>query len=167
MSLPEVWLRGPMPAIPALLQPAAHALVQAVEEIHAYMDGFPDALVWERPAGVASPGFHVQHMTGVLSRMISYARGEALTNSQLKALQQEGVPVDVSTASLLQGFQEMVTVFLDYLATVPEAGLTDYRPVGRKQLPSTQLGIIFHAAEHTQRHSGQLLVTVRILRSKL
>jgi uncharacterized damage-inducible protein DinB len=39
--------------------------------------------------------------------------------------------------------------------------LTDPRGVGRKQLPSTVLGLLFHAAEHTMRHTGQLLVTVR------
>ena len=29
----EVWLRGPIAGIPALLQPAAHALLQTSEEI--------------------------------------------------------------------------------------------------------------------------------------
>ena len=33
------------------------------------------------------------------------------------------------------------------------------------KLPSTKLGLIVHAAEHTQRHVGQLLVTVRVLRA--
>jgi uncharacterized damage-inducible protein DinB len=40
------------------------------------------------------------------------------------------------------------------------------RGVGRAQLPSTVLGLLFHAAEHTQRHVGQLLVTVRVLRAQ-
>jgi uncharacterized damage-inducible protein DinB len=39
---------------------------------------------------------------------------------------------------------------------------TEYRSVGRAQLPSTVLGLLAHAAEHTQRHVGQLLVTVRV-----
>jgi uncharacterized damage-inducible protein DinB len=29
-------------------------------------------------------------------------------------------------------------------------------------LPSTVLGLLVHAAEHTMRHVGQLLVTVRV-----
>ena len=33
VSLPEVWLRGPLPAVPPLLQPVAHALLQAREEL--------------------------------------------------------------------------------------------------------------------------------------
>jgi uncharacterized damage-inducible protein DinB len=29
------------------------------------------------------------------------------------------------------------------------------------------LGLLFHAAEHTQRHTGQLLVTVKVISSKI
>jgi len=35
--------------------------------------------------------------------------------------------------------------------------------VGRARIPSTVLGLLFHAAEHIQRHNGQLLVTVKVL----
>jgi len=35
--------------------------------------------------------------------------------------------------------------------------------VGRAQLPSTVIGLLVHAAEHTMRHTGQLMVTVRFL----
>ena len=38
---PEVWLRGPLPDVPALLQPAAHALLQAREEINELLKDFP------------------------------------------------------------------------------------------------------------------------------
>lgn len=44
-----------------------------------------------------------------------------------------------------------------------EHSLLEPRSVGRAQLPSTLLGLLVHAAEHTQRHVGQLLVTARIL----
>jgi uncharacterized damage-inducible protein DinB len=39
------------------------------------------------------------------------------------------------------------------------------RFVGRAKLPSTVLGLLVHAAEHTMRHTGQLLVTVQVLRA--
>jgi hypothetical protein len=45
-----------------------------------------------------------------------------------------------------------------------EASLTEGREVGRGRLPSTVLGLLVHAAEHTQRHVGQLLVTARVQR---
>tara|TARA_R110000850_G_scaffold83886_2_gene179954 strand:- start:1798 stop:1986 length:189 start_codon:yes stop_codon:yes gene_type:complete len=42
----------------------------------------------------------------------------------------------------------------------------DFRGVGRGQLPSTVGGLLFHAAEHTQRHFGKLLVTVKVIMAK-
>src|SRR6478736_2668590 len=90
-SLPEVWLRGPLLSIPALLQPVAHALLQAREEINEYMKDFDDSLLWERPANVASVGFHLQHIVGVQDRLFTYARAEMLSGQQLQYLKTEGV----------------------------------------------------------------------------
>src|SRR5579884_2421562 len=81
-QVPEVWLRGPLPDIPSLLQPVAHAILQAQEEVSAEMKDFPEKLLWERPAGVASVGFHLQHLTGVLDRLFTYASGESLNEEQ-------------------------------------------------------------------------------------
>ena len=85
----EVWLRGPLPHVPPLLQPVAHALLQVREELATALHGFPPALLNERPAGLASVGFHLQHMAGVLDRLLTYARGEALTAGQLATLAAE------------------------------------------------------------------------------
>lgn len=54
---------------------------------------------------------------------------------------------------------------LHQLERTSEADLTETRLVGRKRVPSTLIGLLFHAAEHTMRHTGQLLVTTRILRA--
>jgi hypothetical protein len=43
ISKPDVWLRGPIEGITPLLQPVAHALLQTQEDVHAIMEGFPDA----------------------------------------------------------------------------------------------------------------------------
>ncbi len=162
-SLPEVWLRGPLPGIPPLLQPVAHALTQAREDVNAWMTTFPETLLWERPAGVASVGFHLQHLTGVLDRMFTYARGQTLTEQQLEALAAEGKPLNVKATALLKEFNEQVTRTLEDLGKLSDEVLTQPRTVGRQQLPSTTIGLLVHAAEHTQRHAGQLYVTLRIL----
>lgn len=164
-KLPEVWLRGPVPGIIAHLQPVAHALLQACEEVTALMQNFPDELLWQRPAGVASPGFHLQHLTGVLDRLFSYAKGQALTPEQLTALKGEGTPPATkgSTKELLQTFQQQVEKAQEQLKGLDEAAILEPRGVGRAQLPSTVLGLLFHSAEHTMRHTGQLLVTVKVL----
>jgi uncharacterized damage-inducible protein DinB len=163
-SRPEAWLRGPVGDVPALLQPVAHALLQAADEVEASLQGVSSDLLWARPHGVASAGFHVQHMRGVLDRLFTYARGEPLSALQQAELAAEGaIPAsDTGVADLVNAFRDQVEVALGQLRGTDESTLTDARSVGRKQLPATVQGLLFHAAEHVQRHLGQLLVTVRV-----
>ena len=164
---PEFWLRGPLPAVPPLLQPVAHALLQARHEVETALHDFPDALLTARPAGVASVGFHLHHLAGVLDRMQTYARHQPLSEAQLAYLAAENdVPtVPGSTTALVQHFCDIVEQLLAYLPTVLEATLPEFRPVGRAGLPSTVIGLLVHAAEHTTRHVGQLLVTARVVQA--
>jgi uncharacterized damage-inducible protein DinB len=163
---PEVWLRGPVAGVPSLLQPVAHALLQAQEEIHALMEDFPENLLWEKPAGVASVGFHLQHLTGVLDRLFTYAKGEQLSQTQLQYLKEESLANDkLTTKSLLERFDKQLAQSLEQLKKTDANELILSRMVGRKQLPSTVVGLLFHSAEHTMRHTGQLLVTVRVLKA--
>ncbi|NDK56615.1 DinB family protein [Pontibacter fetidus] len=163
----EVWLRGPVPGVPALLQPVAHALLQAREEVENFMHDFPEGLVWERPAGVASVGYHLQHLTGILERLFTYADGNTLTEDQLAYLYAEGKPTKTTTTELVQHFHEQVDKALEKLRQTNEETLTEVRKVGRSQVASSVIGLYFHAAEHTMRHVGQLLVTARVLRGQL
>jgi uncharacterized damage-inducible protein DinB len=161
----EVWLRGALEGIPALVQPVAHALLQAQEEIHEMMKGFSDELLWQRPAGVASPGFHLKHIAGVLDRLFTYAAGKSLTGQQLEYLKAEaGDTGAITVQSLLGGLDAQIASSLEALKAIDEATITEPRGVGRQQLPSTVLGLLFHAAEHTMRHTGQLMVTVKVLK---
>ena len=164
-SLPEVWLRGPVEGVPSLLQPAAHALLQAVEEIKELMTAFPDNLLWERPADVASPGFHLLHIAGVLDRLCSYAKGALLSEEQMAYLKSESLQHSTTSQELVERLEEQVQRTLEQFKNTDEASLTDVRTVGRKALPSTVQGLLFHAAEHTMRHLGQLLVTVKIIKA--
>ena len=160
----EVWQRGPLKEMPDLLQPIAHALLQAEEELDEMMNNFSAELLWQRPANVASPAFHLQHLSGVLDRVFTYARNEPLTEFQLAQLHDEDVaPQNVSVQSLLERFKRQIKTAIIQLQNTNEDALKEYRGVGRKQLPSTVIGLLVHAAEHTMRHVGQLSVTVKIL----
>lgn len=166
-GLPEYWLRGPVPGIPALLQPVAHALLQARDEVNGALENFSDDWLWLRPAGSASAGFHLQHLSGVLDRLFTYASGQLLNESQLQYLQTEGKPESGTTVEeLLSHFNLQVEKSLAYLAGVDEHSLTAFRGVGRQQIPSTVIGLLFHAAEHTTRHTGQLLVTTAVVKEQ-
>jgi len=167
-KLPEYWLRGPLPGINSYLQPVAHALLQAREEVNELMKEFPGELLWQQPAGLASPGFHLQHLSGVLDRLFTYAKCQMLSTGQLQALKEEGVTNNALTADkLVKIFNEQVDQSLDQLKATGEKTLIEFRGVGRAQLPSTVLGLLTHAAEHTMRHVGQLLVSVRVLKETL
>lgn len=163
-SQPEVWLRGPLPDFPSALQPVAHALLQVQEEIHLLMKDFPTSLLWEKLAGMASPAFHLKHIAGVLDRMATYAKKELLSAEQFDYLKKEGdVERELTTEVLIKNLDDQITEFLYHVSQVNPEDLADFRGVGRAQLPSTVGGLLFHAAEHTQRHFGQLLVTVKFL----
>ncbi|OCX53082.1 metal-dependent hydrolase [Mucilaginibacter sp. PPCGB 2223] len=162
---PEVWQRGPVDDVPALLQPVAHALLQAHEETEQLMRGFPDRLLWESPANMASPAFHLEHMRGVLDRLFTYARAETLNDEQLNYLRSEGKPYldDDITQKMVAAFGKQVNEAIGQLKRTDPNTLTDFRGLGRAQIPTTVIGLLFHAAEHVMRHAGQLLVTVKVL----
>ncbi len=161
----EVWLRGPLPDIPPLLQPVAHALLQAQEEVAEIMQDFSEENLWKKPAGVASVGFHLQHLTGVLDRLFTYARGESLSQTQFEALAVEGKENSkINIKDLLEAFDKQIALALMQLKTTDVQTLTEVREVGRGKIPSTVIGLLVHATEHTTRHLGQLLVTVKAIK---
>ncbi len=165
---PEVWLRGPVENIPAPLQPVAHALLQAREEVNEILSDFPAEHLWDKPAGVASVGFHLQHLKGVLERLFTYAEGKVLNEEQLKTLSLEGkADENFNLQVLVQLFGQQVDKAIEQLSTTNEQSLPEVRGVGRAQLPSTVLGLLVHSAEHTMRHLGQLLVTVKVIKARL
>lgn len=160
----EFWLRGPVPDVSPHLQPVAHALLQAREEVGAFTQNLPDAKLWERPGGAASVGFHLQHLAGVLDRLLTYARGKPLSEAQFVTFRAEGKPYEnASVESLCGDFDAAVDDALELLRNTDDNALLEPREVGRAKLPSNVIGLLFHAAEHTQRHVGQLLVTVKVL----
>ena len=61
------------------------------------------------------------------------------------------------------GFHDAVERALSQLRSTPESILQHRREVGRARLPSTVVGLLFHAAEHTQRHVGQLVTTAKVV----
>lgn len=165
MSEPEVWLRGSVPAVAPLLQPVAHSLLQCRNEISAALPAMSPAQLWAQRNGAASAGFHARHAMGSLDRLFTYARGESLSPLQLSAMAREGIAdtTDEIQQRLAEEFSAAIERALDQLRATPEASLLQARAVGRAQLPSTVIGLLFHAAEHTQRHVGQLVTTAKLV----
>jgi hypothetical protein len=161
---PEAWLRGPLTGVEPLLMPAAHALVQAREDIEHVASDASDEELWRRPGDAASAGYHLQHVTGSLDRLFTYARGESLSDAQRRALAQEGTP-GTPAAILVRSACDAIDRALEQLRQTPRETLLDAREVGRARLPATVIGLLFHAAEHTTRHVGQLITTLKVVRT--
>jgi uncharacterized damage-inducible protein DinB len=168
MTLPEPWLRGPVAGIVPQLQPVAHALIMAIEDTRAAASVLTADELWARPSGAASAGFHLVHLAGSTDRLFTYARGEALSEAQRAALAVES-SLDRDPPSLeamLSAWHDTVDRALAQLKSTPADTLTEARQVGRAKLPSTVLGLLFHAAEHASRHTGQLVTTARIVKGQ-
>lgn len=146
--------------------PAAHALIDALEELEAAASDLTVEELWLRPGGAASVGFHLRHVSGSIDRLLTYARGEGLDPGQLAAIRGEGDPGDppATAAELTSGVRDAVLGALDAYRAVDPGDLGRFRRVGRAGLPSTVHGLLFHAAEHARRHAGQVIATVKIIR---
>ncbi len=144
---PEPWLRGPVPGIPAVLQPAAHAFVMAREDVERAVQGMTQGQLWRSPGGITPLGFHIAHLTGSTDRLLTYARGETLSPSQKEALAREKSLAETQPDldGLLRAWRDGVDAALRQLAATPESSVAEARAVGRAQLPTTVLGLLFHA----------------------
>ena len=161
----EVWQRGPVAGYEPLLMPVVHALMQVREDLEGLVPLIPSKNVWLRPGGAASIGYHVRHAGGALDRLFTYARGELLTDAQRAALREEGAPGDppASLDSVVSDVGQIIDRALKQLADTPKESLLDERKLGRAGLPTTVLGLLFHAAEHSTRHVGQAITTAKIV----
>lgn len=163
--MPEAWLRGPVEGVPVQLMPAAHSLMDAVEEIHASMSGLAPEALWLRPGGAASIGFHLRHSGGSIRRLLTYARGGTLKPEEIAAIGREADPgtPPADAEELLANLRNAVDLALERLRRTDVEELEQPRKVGRAGLPSTTRGLLFHLADHTRRHAGQVVTTARII----
>ena len=159
------WLRGPVEGILPLLQPVAHALIDANEDVQKFLPSLSPAQIAARPGGVASIAYHVTHAMGSLDRLFTYARGDALDAEQLAALAAEKTfdPAGVTGPQLAAAFAGAIERAHGQLRATQETELHVIRPVGRANLPASTMGLLFHAAEHTARHVGQIVTMAKVV----
>lgn len=160
----EAWLGGPLPGIVPLLQPAAHALEQVRRDLPPLLRTLEPARLWARPGGSASIGYHATHLAGSLDRLFTYARGAELGDAQRAALARERAIDEVRPE--IEEIAGMVEAALEtalrQLRRTKEEELLVTREVGRAKAPSTTIGLLFHGAEHSARHAGQIATLVRV-----
>ena len=164
MSTPEPWLRGPVDGFIPELQPFAHELLFAKEELGRIFAALNDDAVWQSPRGTATIGYHVRHCAGSTMRMLAYIRGESLSAEQLAQLQDEKNPdTTLGKNDLLRIIQDALDAALAAGRTMTADRMSQPREVGRKRLPSTVRGLLYEIAVHTSRHVGQIATTAKLL----
>ncbi len=163
-TAPEYWMRGPIDEIHGLLQPVAHAFLQMQSELSNVIIPLNNEELWAKPFGMASVGFHVLHIIGVIDRMFTYGDRNSLSEEQFEYLKRESeTHIDMGSNELKESLESTVKRALEKLKSTDIEQLTHTRHLGRKQIPVSLIGLLFHAAEHSMRHLGQALVTARVL----
>lgn len=147
-----------------MIMPAAHALMQAAEDIPRAVEGLTTAQLWALPGGAAAVGFHLRHLGGSIDRLLTYARGEMLTDAQMTELDAEVHDDGRSADDLAREALAAIERAIHAMRETPPGTYLETRGVGRRRLPSTVFGLLVHVAEHTQRHVGAIIATSKVVR---
>jgi uncharacterized damage-inducible protein DinB len=156
-------MRGPLPGIDTLIAPLFYSFQMAREDLAKYTAGLTTDQLWATPHGFGSVGFHLRHIAGSTGRLMTYVEGGQLSDAQMSVLKTEkepGATREMLLASLDAAFQKAEAT----ARALDPTRLTDFRGVGRKQLPTTVIGLLVHIAEHTQRHVGQAISAAKLAR---
>jgi uncharacterized damage-inducible protein DinB len=139
----------------------------AREDVTTALVGVTAEQFWLETGGAAPLGFHVAHLAGSTDRLLTYARGEGLSAAQRETLARERTlsTIQPRLEDLLAAWHATVASAMQQLSATADETLLLPRLVGRAQLPSTVLGLLFHAAEHASRHTGQIVTTVKVIRA--
>jgi uncharacterized damage-inducible protein DinB len=142
--------------------PVLFSFQQVREDLRKHARGISDPQVWANTAA-GTLGFQLKHLAGSVDRISTYLAGEALTGRQLQQLSSES-DSNGTLAELLAHVEQSLRIAEERVRQVDPAQLFDFRGVGRKNLPSTVIGLLVHLAEHTQRHLGQAITLTQVVR---
>jgi hypothetical protein len=145
--------------------------VQTREDLAYWTAELSDEQIWSQPDGLPSVAFQLRHIAGSVDRLTTYLRGEQISFEQLEALHREMHHREIhprpDRSVLLTAVHEALHQSEQVIRALGPARLCEPRTVGRRQLPTTVIGLVVHLAEHTQRHVGELIVTAKLVHAKL
>lgn len=163
--LTEPWMRGTHPELDPLRRGVLHALEQAEEDADRWCADLGDEQMFARPPGLPAVAFHMRHAARSLDRLLTYAEGRMLDEEQLARLRTE---MDPGTAEdVRREFRDGLVAAKRRLLAFDPGTYPEACGIGRKQLPTTVGGLLIHSAEHTQRHVGQMVTTVKVVKAEL
>ncbi|MGA9718328.1 MAG: DinB family protein [Acidobacteriaceae bacterium] len=163
--LPEPWLRGTLTEIPAVIRAVLHALELAREDAERWCGELTGLELNTRPMGLPPVAFHLRHISGSVDRLLTYAEGRELSEEQVAEMKREAEPAGALPRTLLLQFGESMERAAERIRAFAGADLEAARFVGRKRLPTSVGGLLVHVADHTQRHTGQMVTTAKLVRA--
>lgn len=161
----EPWLRGTLTEMPAVIRAVLHALELAREDAERWCGDMTGLELNAQPKGLPPVAFHLRHINGSLDRLLTYAEGRELSEQQLAEQKRETEPAGALPRTLLREFAGSMERAAERIRAFAGANLEETRYVGRKRLPTTVGGLLVHVADHTQRHTGQMVTTAKLVRS--
>lgn len=168
----EPWLRGTHSDVPAAGRAVLHALELSLDDLTKWTAGLTDEEVHEQPLGLTSIAFHLRHIARSVNRILTYAEGGQLSPEQLAALKSEKDEPRQDEEGNLESLAELLAEVevsfsdaADRIRVLATADLNTPRFVGRKQLPTSIGGAMIHVADHTQRHTGQVVTTAKLIKT--
>ena len=158
----EPWLRGTLTDVPAVARAVLHAIEIAQEDAQRWCADLTTEELHAQPFGLTPAAFHLRHIGRSLDRLLTYAEGNQLDVTQMAALH---VELEPGMARELI-FQELAMACEEAslrVRALAHADMEEPRGVGRKGLPTTVGGLLVHCADHTLRHTGQIVTTAKLL----
>jgi hypothetical protein len=157
-------MSGTLNDLDPLLAAVLYSFQHAREDLDAWTKDLGDADLQASPLGLAPVAFHIRHIAGSVDRLMTYARGEQLSAAQMAELRQEKEGGQ-SRADLFASLDSKLDDAAVAIRAIDAKDLAEVRGIGRKQVPVPLGTLLVHIAEHTQRHVGESIVTVKAVRA--
>ena len=156
-------MRGYHVGVDPVLAAVMYGLQQIREDAQRWTDGLTDDELWYSEGDIAPAGFHLRHIAGSIDRLITYADGKLLSDAQFAVLKAEKQR-DLTRAQLLEMLEASIVKAEGLLRTTSPSEFGARREIGRKKIPTALVGLLIHTAEHSQRHLGAMIATVKVVR---
>ena len=151
----EPWLTGHYAHLDPIPRLLCCSLEQSLSDIAKWTEPLSDSQIWTSHGEAGAVGFQLRHLAGSVDRLLTYARKETLSPEQLAFLRAESEP-GATKAELLAAVETTYAAASQFAESA--TAFDEPRYIGRQRL-ETPLGVLLgHIAEHTQRHTGQLIV---------
>lgn len=157
----EPWLRETLAEYEPLRRAVLHALQLTAEDAERWAAPLTEGELLALPAGLPSVAFQLRHIARSLDRLLTYAEGRPLNERQLAALQTEMEPDTL--AAIWSEFHAGMRAAMERVQHFSPENFAQVRSVGRRMIPTTVGGLLVHCAEHTQRHTGQMVTTAKLV----